>query len=451
MIRIEDYTYPYGLHLLSRWQSGDLGAKKEMVEVFDAAISGEFDGNFAVLAPANEIHATASVHMLALAVLNDLYGIQSAEYYKTDPYRYVRANLAVSRLLGMQKLYMPWALYAFSCEILGQTMMYPDKFPPGSDPDVTLINKDNWFNLQTLDFSTGIPKIIDDILRVTEELTGMEPLLQISAPYSLAADIYGQEPLLSDVVHNPDRVNDLLNHLADKVLGPWIDHHMATFPNGWVELLDASGSPFFIGPENCKSMSIRSIQQMERGRPWGSRVFDCNYHGDYVSQVKKKTRGSRRKALSDAPPSGVDLLELTELKVSVCKGFVMRLEADKVDATFYQDQSIKRNIPLTTGIGSCEIDRNSIDDLDQAKIDLTDAAKSYVNSIKTVCETIDLPTNNFVNEPWPSHVYFEDVNGETQFELVELILNEAYKDPSFKRRGSTHEVLPETNDEQAGL
>jgi hypothetical protein len=198
-------------------------------------------------------------------------------------------------------------------------------------------------------------------------------------------------------------------------------------------------------------MSIRSIQQMERGRPWGSRVFDCNYRGDYVSQVKKKTRGSRRKAVSDAPPSGVDLLELTELKVSVCKGFVMRLEADKVDVTFYQDQSIKRNIPLTTGIGSCEIDRNSIDDLDQAKIDLTDAAKSYVNSIKTVCETIDLPTNNFVNEPWPSHVYFEDVNGETQFELVELILNEAYKDPSFKRRVSTHEGLPETNDEQAGL
>jgi hypothetical protein len=32
-----------------------------MVEVFDAAISGEFDDNFSVLVPANEIHATASV------------------------------------------------------------------------------------------------------------------------------------------------------------------------------------------------------------------------------------------------------------------------------------------------------------------------------------------------------------------------------------------------------
>ena len=102
-----------------------------MAAIFDAAIAGEFDENFAVPAPANEIHATASVHMLALAVLFDLYGIQSEEYYKTDPYRYVRANLAVSRLLGVKKLYMTWALYALTCEPLGQPMMYPDQFPPG--------------------------------------------------------------------------------------------------------------------------------------------------------------------------------------------------------------------------------------------------------------------------------------------------------------------------------
>ncbi|MDG2406947.1 MAG: hypothetical protein P8M25_19035 [Paracoccaceae bacterium] len=103
MIRIEDYEYPSGLHLLSRWQSGDVNAKREMHQIFDAAIEGDFDDNFAVLAPTNEIHATASVHMLAMAVLNDLHGIQAAEYYKTDPYRYVRSNLAVSRLLGVKK------------------------------------------------------------------------------------------------------------------------------------------------------------------------------------------------------------------------------------------------------------------------------------------------------------------------------------------------------------
>ena len=63
---------------------------------------------------------------------------------------------------------------------------------------------------------------------------------------------------------------------------------MAVFPNGWVELSDASGSPFFIGPENCKTMSIRSIQRMDNGNLWNDRVFDCNYRGDHVANVAKK-------------------------------------------------------------------------------------------------------------------------------------------------------------------
>jgi hypothetical protein len=441
MLKIEDYPFPSGLHLFTRWQSGDVGAKRELTEIFDAAIAGEFDANFMVPAPANEIHATASVHMLALAVLHDLYGIESAEYYKTDPWRYVRANLVVSRLLGVKKLYITWALYAFTCEPLGQKMMYPDRFPPGCDPDEPLINKDNWRDLDTPDFTTGVPRAIDNIVRVTEELTGMAPLLQVSAPYSLAADIYGQEPLLADVIHDPDNVNALLDHLADKVLGPWMDHHIETFPNGWIELSDASGSPFFIGAENCTKMAIRAIQYMIKDKPYADRVYDNNYRGDFVSQVTRKVRSSRRRSARAETTGRVDLLELTEAKVSVCPKFIMRLEADKVDVSFYADQSIRRNLPLTAGIGSPQIDRNSIGDLETAKVEIAEFARSYVDSIKRVCETIDLPKDNFVMDPWPSHVYFEDINAQSQFELVELILNEVKKGGALQSKAFPSQAI----------
>ena len=435
-MRIEDYSYPEGLRLLKRWQEGEAEAKAEMTALFDAAIAGDFDANYSIPAEPDEVHATASVHMLALAICHDLYGIESHEFYNTDPYRYVRANLAVNRLLGVKKMYVTWALYAFTCEAVGQKMMYPDKFPPGADPDEVLINKDNWHNLKRPDFNSGIPKVIDGILAATSELTGLPPLLQISAPYSLAADIYGQEPLLADVVHDPDTVNALLNHLGDEILAPWMDHHFETFPNGWVELSDASGSPFFIGPENCKHMSIRSIRHMLQDKPYADRVFDNNYRGDFVSEVKKKARGSRRKSASAEAPGKVNLQELTDAKVSVCPRFIMRLEADKVDVSFYKDQAITRNMPLTSGIGSCEIDRNSIADLDMAKQEISDAARSYVEAIREVCEAIDLPENNFLDEPWPSHVYFEDINGQSQFDMIELILKEVYDSKPFIRRAS---------------
>ena len=83
MIDLAEYTYPKGLHLLKSWQAGSNEAKAEIKSVFDAAIAGDFDDNFSILAPADEVHATASVHMLALAILHDLYGVNSAEYYKT--------------------------------------------------------------------------------------------------------------------------------------------------------------------------------------------------------------------------------------------------------------------------------------------------------------------------------------------------------------------------------
>ncbi len=437
MTQIENYAFPAGLKLLQRWQSGDPKAKAEMKDFFDAAIAGTFDDNFKILAPANRVHSTASVHMLGLALLHDLYGIESHDYYHNDPHRYVRSNLAVSRLLGISKFYMTWALYAWTCEPLGQTMMYPDKFPPGADPDAILITKDNWRDLGTPDFSTGVPAAIDGILRVTRELTGVAPLLQISAPYSLAADIYGQEPLLADVVNEPDMVNALLDHLGDVVLGPWMDHFFEIFPDGWVELSDASGSPFFIGPDNCQTMSIRSIRHMLRDKPYADRVFDNNYRGDFVAEVKKKARASRRRKAVTSDDGVADrgkLLELTEAKVSVNPLFIMRLESDKIDVSFYEEQATQRNMPLTVGIGSPEIDRNSIEDLAATKAETTEMARAHVAAIKRVCETVDLPPDNHVGQSWPSHIYFEDVNGQSQFELVEIILNEVQNCPPIERQ-----------------
>jgi hypothetical protein len=435
MSRIEDYPYPSGLHLLTKWQAGDDEACKEMTVIFDDAIAGRFDANFSVLTSPDRVHSTASVHMLGLAVLHDLYGIESWAYYNTDPYRYVRTNLAVSRLLGIHKFYTTWALYAFTCEPLGQKMMYPDRFPPGADPDAFLINKTNWQELKAPDFSCGIPKTIDGILRATQELTGVPPLLQISAPYSLAADIYGQEPLLADVVSDPGTVNALLDHLGDEILAPWMDHHFETFPDGWVELSDASGSPFFIGPENCMQMSIRSIRHMLRGKPYADRVFDNNLRGDFVAGAKKKGRGSRRDAETTSESSQAKLLELTDAKVSVNPVFIMRLEADKVNISFYEEEAIKRNLPLTSGIGSPQIDRNSIENLEATRISIREEARSFVESIKRVCESVDLPDGNHVGAPWPSHVYFEDINGQSHFELVEIILDEVYQSEPINRPG----------------
>ncbi len=416
------FNFPNGLHLLKRWQSGDPDAKRDLRVIFDAALAGEYDALYAEPAPTDRVHVSASVHMLPLGILHDLYGIESAGYYKTDPERYARLNLLASRLLGVNKQYTTWAVYAFTCEAMGQEMMYPDRFPPGADPDKPLITRDTWQSLCTPDFDAGIPRVLNDMLRFSAGLTGMQPLLQISSPYSLAADIYGQEPLLTDVVNDQGFANALLDHLADQVLEPWIDHFIGEFPDGWVELSDASGSPFFIGPDNCKNMAIRSIQRMVAGKPWADKVFDCNYRGDHVTQVRRTNRRTRRQNTGSASMSSIGLEELTEAKYDVCRDFMMRLEADRVPVSFYAGQSITRGIPLTTGIGSPQIDSNSVGNLELAKQEIRQTTREFVEAIKQVCQTTGRPDDALNRQPWPSHVYFEDINAQSEFGLIETVI-----------------------------
>lgn len=420
---INELPFPAGLHLLSGWQSGDANARSRLKQVFDTAINGNIDANFAIAAPRDAVNIGGSVNLLTLTIMHDLYGIESDEFYKGGAKRYVRTTLLTRRLLGMNKLYMSWPVYAFAAETLGQVMMYPDKFPPGSDPEICLINKANFKSvLATPDFSTGIPKIVEDIIRFTEELTELEPVLHLSAPYSLAAGIYGQEPLLADLVHDPDFANELLDHIVDTVHQPWIEHFFKQFPNGWVELSDASGSPFFIGPQNCKTVAIRAIKRLVDENPWGTRVYDCNYRGDYVTQAKKKVRGRRKAASGD---NGISLQDLTDLKHSVCPDFIIRLDDDRVALDFYTDQAVQRGVPLFTGIGVSQVDRNSIADLDLAKQDIAQVAAESVCAIKTVAQTIHANGYTGTLQPWPGTVYFEDISSEAQFEMIEIIVAEA--------------------------
>ncbi len=435
---INELVFPAGIHLLSGWQKHENAAREQLRAVFDATIAGQLDSNFGVRAPVDAVHIGGSINLMTLSIMHDLYGMESAAFYKGDPERYVRTTLLSRRLLGMNKLYVSWPVYAFTAEALGQQTMYPDKFPPGSDPDVMLMNRDTWQDVVTPDLNSGIPRIIEETIRCYERLTGLEPILHLSAPYSLAADTFGQEPLLAALVHEPELADNVLDHLVDHVHRPWIEHFFQRFPNGWVELSDASGSPFFIGPQNCRDKAIRSIQRLVEGRPWGHRVYDANYRGDYVAQARQKDRSGRRRAGGTATDSAsaVDLTELTELKHSVCRDFVIRLHDDRVPVSYYEDQAIQRNRPLFTGVGASQLDRNSITDMEAERQALRDVSRECVEAIKNVAQTISNTGYDERNPPWPGTVYFEDVSSESSFELMEIVVETALQNGALEREAT---------------
>ena len=423
----EELTFPEGLRLLARWQSNDPRATERLKEIFDAGIRGQYDEVFRRPVPQDAVHVSGSIDLLTLGMMHELFGVTAAELYKGNPQRYVRAVLLTLRLLGMRKLYLSWPVYGFTAEALGALMIYSDKFSPGTDPDTVLANADNWRDLPTLDLATGIPKVLDEILAFYRRLTGHGPVLHLSAPYSLAADLYGQEHLITALTHEPDFVNRFLDHLADTVLKPWMNHFFAQHPDGWVELSDASGSPFFIGPANCKNIAIRSIQRLVAENPWGARVYIANYRGDYVTQAKQRVSSSRRSRPQRSDSHGVSLEELFEAKNSVCRDYVIRLADDRVSASYYVEKAIEHGVPLFMGIGATQLDRNSIADMEGAKADLRELGSEHVDAISTVARAITANGYHSKVPPWPGTLYFEDVSAESSFELIEILVDSAIR------------------------
>ena len=421
---IEELIFPAGCRLFHRWQEGDPQASNRLKEIFDKTIDGEYDEIFALKDSPSSVQASASINLFVLAVLTRLYGLNSAEAYKGDAKRYVRVSLMIRKLLGLPKLYLEWPVYAFTAEALGAVMMYPVGAPPGTDPGIPLINKDNWQELKAPEMDSEIPRLFDEMLEFYQDLTGLEPVLHLTAPYSLAADIYGQSELATALNDEPDHVNKLLDHLVDNVLIPWADYFFEKFPNGWLELSDASGSPFFIGPENCKNIAIRSILKLKNENSWGSRVYDANYRGDYVTQAKKTSRSSRRRLTTQNSPSKeLSFSELFAVKQDVCTDYVMRLHDDRMPLKLYQEQAIMRNVPIFIGIGASQIDFNSITNIDVAKEEIKRLSLEYVESIKEVAQVIKKNGYKLRKPPWPGTVYFEDVSSNSSMEIIEIIVD----------------------------
>ena len=423
-----ELEFPAGIRLLGRWQANDPQAIDRLKEIFDGTIKGEYDEIFKRPVPQDMVHVAGPVDLMTLTIMHRLYGLTSAEFYKDDAVRFVRASLMTQKLLGMPKPYISWPVYGFTAEALGQTMIYSDQYSPGTDPDKPLANCDNWQDVTTPDMNTGIPKLLDEVTACYQRFTGLNPVLHLTAAYSLAADIFGQEPIIGALTDNPEFVNRFLDHLADTVLQPWMDHFFNQYPKGWVELSDASGSPFFIGPQNCKDMAIRSTQRLIAANSWGKRVYDANYRGDYVTQANKgNASSSRRRKPTRSGPKQLSLVELFELKNSVCTDYVIRLAEDRTPSSFYVEQAIKCNIPLFMGIGATQVDRNSIADLDVAKQQIEAMTNEYVEAIKTVSHSISKNGYDSRALPWPGAIYFEDISSESNFELIETVLDTALK------------------------
>ncbi len=407
-----------GLDIFRRFLDEDTTAKAAFATIVDSAIAGEYDGQYAGN-PNSDVQVTVSCHLMVLAIMNRLYGINALDFYTNDPLRYVRLNCLIQHMLGVQRLTLGWPVYSFGAELLGQTIIYTDAQAPGSDPGKPLLTVDNWRSLPTYDATHPIACTVRHNLTNMARLSGIEPVAHLPAPYSLAAEILGQEQLVTALIENPQFVTQFLELIVERVLRPWCDDLVATVPSVWLELSDATGSPMFIGPDKFLHYAMEPVRKLILDNSWGNRVFVANYRGDKPAGAK--SRGRRKRNTSAETAMSFD--ELMSAKVLCCPLFVTRLEADAVPVEHYTEAAISLKLPLYLGIGAVRLDRNSVSDIPQAQKELHASANSRTRQILRVSKSLrdtGVPRNSL---PWPGDLYVEDINAETSIDLFQAVLD----------------------------
>mgnify|MGYP002525158932 CR=1 FL=1 len=407
-----------GRGILNRFLDGDTTANAELKAIVDAAISGDFDEDYAGN-PSADVKVTTACHMMVLAIMNRVNGMNATDYYKSNPLNYVRLNCLIQRMLGIERLTLCWPVYGFGAEVLGQTMIYTEDQAPGSDPGFPLLNSDNWQDMPVYDPDHPVAKIVRENLLYMAQLSGIEPVAHLPAPYSLAAEIYGQEHLILALIEEPEFVHQLLDLIIERVLVPWCEDLHRSAPNVWLELSDASGSPMFIGPDKFIEYAADSVAKMITDNTWGDRVFVANYRGDLPAGAR--TRG-RRKRVSNSE-SQMSFEKLLEAKAKCCPFYLTRLEMDIAPVEKYIDASIQRKMPLYLGIGAVRLDRNSIMDLELGKQEIYDVAKSRTIAICNVSKALEAAGMPRSSLSWPGDIYIEDTNVNTQMDIFQAVLD----------------------------
>ncbi len=169
--------------------------------------------------------------------------IPAREFY-TRPDLLVPAELELQREYGFDVATITFDVYNIEAEGLGAKLMFSDDFVPDVDRSVPLVrDREDLARLRTPDFDTaGRFTQIIEMHSLFRRLTGLEPTLNVTAPFSLAANLRGMEQLIYDIHADPSFARSLFDRLVEDVLAPWIAYQRRIFPHSPVRGVDATAS-----------------------------------------------------------------------------------------------------------------------------------------------------------------------------------------------------------------
>lgn len=271
----------------------------------------------------------AQLHEFAMREL----GVPADEFY-TTPEIITPGSLEITERYGIDVSYMDYDVYNIEAEALGQKVIFDDNHMPDVDRTAPLITgPGDLSKIRRPDFDTqGRFPIVIELQALYEKLTGIPATLQFTAPFSLAANLRGIEPLIMDIYRDPDFARGLFEALVDEVLAPWILYQKKHFPKTTrITGADATASLPIVNLPILEEWIVPYILRLRE--ICGPEVYVPNWVGErYLKDPEK----------------------LLKLKLQVCPDFLEGQDPDveALGPLVFKDYAQKQGVPLILGLGA---------------------------------------------------------------------------------------------------
>jgi uroporphyrinogen-III decarboxylase len=260
-------------------------------------------------------------------------GVNAQEFY-TTPKLLPGGTLEIMEKYGIDVPFLDYDVYNIEAEALGQAIKYSDRDMPDVDRSRPLVrDRSDLAKIKTPDFdSKGRFANVIEMQSIFRKLSGTAPALSFCAPFSLAANIRGIEPLIMDIDSDPDFARSLFDRLTEDVLAPWILYQKKQFPNTkGIVGNDAVGSLPIVNPHILKEWIVPYVLRLRE--LCGPEVYLPNWVGEkYLKNPE----------------------ELFGLKLKVCPEFLEGQDPDvaEIGPAVYKRYAEKQGVPLVLGIGA---------------------------------------------------------------------------------------------------
>ncbi len=277
----------------------------------------------------DRVPVSAQIHEFTMRQM----GLPAREFY-SRPEILVPAELEMQRAYGLDVASLTYDVYSIEAEALGQKLVFGADLVPDVDRSAPLIrDRDDLRALTTPDFETaGRCPLVVEMFSLFRSLTGLEPTISFTAPFTLACSLRGIEQLIADIYTEPDFAAGLFDRLCEEVLAPWILYQKRCFPAATTARgVDATASVPIVNLRLLRDWAARYLLRLRELT--GLEVVVDNWVGE--AHLKRPA-------------------EMLDLKLALSPGALLGQDPDveRLGPEFYRRYADEHEASLTLGVGA---------------------------------------------------------------------------------------------------